>query len=75
MTEQQYRIRITTESGLVVFWVKRGRVHTLDRNLAEIWVKNFKPAIFQVTRTGELTPPAPGVESFPIAHVEMVPDA
>jgi hypothetical protein len=74
MAEQQYRIRITTESGLVVHWVKRGRVHTLGRELAEIWVKNFKPAIFQVTKAGELTPPSPGVESFPIARVEMEPD-
>jgi len=26
--------------------------------------KNFKPAIFQVTKAGELTPPSPGVETF-----------
>ena len=71
MAAEQYKIKITTESGLVVYWVKRGRVHTLSRELAEIWVKNFKPAIFQVTKDGELTPPSSGVETFPIARVEM----
>src|SRR6266850_1324535 len=74
VTAERYKIKITTTSGLVVYWVKRGRVHTLGRELAEIWVKNFKPAIFQVTKAGELAPPSPGVESFPIASVEMEPE-
>ena len=75
MAAQRYKIKITTTSGLVIYWVKRGSVHTLSRELADIWVKkNFKPAIFQVTKTGELTPPSPGVETFPIASVEMEPD-
>ena len=71
MEGQRYRIKITTEFGLVVYWVKRGRVHTLDQKLAALWVRNFKPAIFQVTRDGELTPPRAGLETFPIARVEM----
>lgn len=68
---ERYKIKITTASGFEVFWVKQGRVHTLPRELAEIWVANFKPELFQVTREGELTPPAPDVESFPIAQVGM----
>jgi len=75
MAAPRYKIKIITTSGSVVYWVKQGRVHTLGRELAEIWVKNFKPTIFQVTKAGELTPPSPGVETFPIASVEMEPDA
>ena len=74
MPAQRYKIKIITTSGLAVYWVKQGRVHTLSHELAGIWVKNFKPAIFQVTKTGELTPPSPGVETFPIARVEMEAD-
>ncbi len=74
MATERYRIKITTQSGLVIYWAKRGRVHTLGRELADMWVKNFKPAIFQVSRDGELMPPSPGVETFPIARVEMEPD-
>jgi hypothetical protein len=74
MATPRYKIKIITTSGLIVYWVKQGRVHTLSRDLAEIWVKNFKPAIFQVTKAGQLTPPTPGLETFPIARVEMEPD-
>jgi hypothetical protein len=74
MSTARYKIKITTTSGLVVYWVKQGRVHTLSRDLAEIWVKNFKPAIFQVTTAGQLMPPTPDVETFPIARVEMEPE-
>jgi hypothetical protein len=74
MASERYKIKITTESGRELYWVKRGQVHTLSRDLAEIWVKNFKPAIFQVTPDGELAPPSPGVTTFPIARVEMEPD-
>ena len=74
MAAERYKIKITTTSGLIVYWVKRGCVHTLSRELADIWVKNFKPAIFQVTKSGELAPPSPGVETFPIASVEMEPE-
>ena len=73
MTSQRYRIKITTQSGLEVYWVKRGQVHTLSEDLAKLWVENFKPSIFQVTRTGELAPPSPGVETFPIVRVETEP--
>ena len=52
MAARRYKIKITTTEGLVVYWVKRGQVHTLDEDLAKIWVANFKPAIFQVTRDG-----------------------
>lgn len=71
MTTARYKIKVTTDSGMVVYWVKRGQVHTLDRALAELWVKNFKPAVYRVTRTGEFTTPDSGVESFSIAAVEM----
>lgn len=75
MATERYKIKVTTDSGMVVYWVKRGQVHTLDRALAELWVKNFKPAIYRVTRTGEFTTPGSGVESFPIATVELEPAA
>ena len=71
MAGKRYKIKITTTEGLVVYWVKRGQVHTLDEDLAKMWVANFKPAIFQVTRDGALTSPTPDVETFPIAQVEM----
>jgi len=33
---ERYKIKITTTSGLIVYWVKRGCVHTLSRQLADI---------------------------------------
>jgi len=74
MAEERYRIKLITDTGLEVYWVKRGAVHTLSRDLAEIWVKNFKPALFRVNRNGEIVPPSEGGEIFAIARVEMVPD-
>ncbi len=66
MATERYKIKITTQSGLVIYWVKRGRVHTLGRELADMWVKNFKPAIFQVSKDGKLMPPSPGWKLSPL---------
>lgn len=40
MAAQRYKI--TTTSGLVVYWVKRACVHTLSRELADICVHRAK---------------------------------
>ena len=71
MSTERYKIKVTTDSGIQVYWVKGGKLHTLTRELAEIWVKNFKPSIYRVTARGEFTTPSSGIESFPIDRVEM----
>ena len=69
----QYRIRITTTTGLVLWWHKGGRIHTLPPELSTLWPANFKPAIFQVMMDGAIVPRGtPG--ALDIATVDAGPE-
>jgi hypothetical protein len=48
------------------------RSHTVEEDVANIFVANFKPELFQVQPDGSLTPPQPGV-TLPIRHVTKEP--
>ena len=69
----RYKIRITTEDGDTLYWNKRGGIHIVDEDVAQIFVANFKPELFQVLPDGSLTPPAPG-RTKQIVKVEMEPE-
>ncbi len=69
---RRFKIRITTESGDVVYWHKRGELHTVEEDVARIFVANFKPELFQALPDGHLTPPEPG-KTQAIVKVEMEP--
>ena len=69
----RYKIRITTEDGETLYWNKRGGVHIVDEDVAQIFVANFKPELFQVLPDGSLTPPKPG-RTKQIVKVEMEPE-
>ncbi|HZN56475.1 MAG TPA: hypothetical protein VFD71_00265 [Planctomycetota bacterium] len=71
-TPRRYRIKITAEGGKTFFWHKRGQVHTVEEDVANVFVANFKPELFQVQPDGSLTPPEPGV-TLPIIKVEKEP--
>ena len=69
---RRYKIRITTESGEVLYWHKRGQLHIVDEDVARIFVENFKTELFQALPDGHLTPPQPG-KTRPIRSVAMEP--
>ncbi len=71
-TQGRYKIKITTTDGRTFYWHKRGQLHTVEEDVARIFVANFKPALFQVNADGSLSPPVPGVTSS-IAKVESEP--
>lgn len=68
----RYKIKVTAEDGGVYYWHKRGRLHTVDADVADVFVTNFNRSLFQVRPDGTLTPPQPG-ETFPIRSVEKEP--
>ena len=57
----RFKIRITTANGDVLYWHKRGRLHTVEEDVADIFCRQFKPELFEVLPDGSLTPPQPGV--------------
>ena len=67
----RYKIKVTTRDGRVFYWHKRGQLHTVEEDVAIIFVANFKPELFQVRDDGTLGPPGP--ETFPIERVEKEP--
>ena len=70
---RRYKIKITTESGQTLYWHKRGQLHTLEEDVAAIFVSSFKPDLFQVLPDGSMvSPPRPG-ESMAIRGVEKEP--
>jgi len=69
--ERRYKIRITTADGQTFYWHKRGALHTVSEDVADIFVANFKPELFQVNPDGSLTPPGPG--TLPIERVTKEP--
>lgn len=68
-TARRYKIKITTKDGRTFHWHKRGQLHTVEEDVATIFVANFKPELFQVRPDGSLSPPEPGVTAA-IARVE-----
>ena len=68
----RFKIRLTTTDGDVLYWHKRGRVHTVEADVARIFVANFRPELFEVRPDGTLTPPEPGATK-PISRVDMEP--
>jgi hypothetical protein len=69
---RRFKIKITAEDGRVFWWHKRGRLHTVEEDVADTFVAHFNPQLFQVRPDGSLTPPAPG-ETLPIRRVEKEP--
>lgn len=69
---RRYKIKITTLDGQIFLWHKRGALHTVEEDVANVFVANFKPELFQVRPDGSLTPPEPGA-TFPIRSVEKIP--
>jgi len=69
---RRFRIKITTCDGQVFYWHKRGQLHTVEEDVADVFVRSFNPQLFQVRSDGSLTPPAPG-ETFAIQAVEKEP--
>lgn len=69
---RRYKIKITAEDGRTFYWHKRGQIHTVEEDVATIFVANFKPGLFQVLPDGSLTSPQPGV-TLPIRKVEQEP--
>ena len=66
---RRYKIKLTTEDGRVLYWRKRGEIHLLEEDVADIFVARFQPELFQVRSDGTLTPPVPG-ETILVAKVE-----
>ena len=70
-TPRHFKIRITTVGGETLYWHKRGRLHTVEEDVADIFVASFKPELFQVRPDGSLSPPDGGTR--PIARVDKEP--
>ncbi|MBI4600686.1 MAG: hypothetical protein HY721_01880 [Planctomycetes bacterium] len=67
---RRYKIKITARDGRVLYWHKRGQLHTLEEDVARVFVQSFKPELFEVMPDGSMvSPPRPG-ESAPIERVE-----
>jgi hypothetical protein len=69
--EPRYKIKVTARDGRVFYWHKRGQLHTLEEDVANIFVASFKPDLFQVRQDGTLGPPGP--ETLAIHRVEKEP--
>ena len=69
--ETRYKIRITAQSGDVFYWHKRGQLHTVEEDVARVFVANFQPELFQVLPDGSLAPP--NADTQPIRKVDMEP--
>ena len=68
---RRFKIRITTTDGRVLFWHKRGALHTVEEDVADAFVAHFKTELFQANDDGSLSSPVPG-QTRPIARVERV---
>lgn len=68
----RFKIRITTVDGQALYWHKAGKLHTVEEDVARVFVAHFKPQLFQVLPDGHLTPPQAG-RTKAIAKVEIEP--
>jgi len=71
----RWRVVITTINGDEVRWRKSGAMHTLSPELGQLWVGNFKPALFQVMPDGHIVPRDSDPKAIDIARVALEPDA
>lgn len=69
---RRFKIKITTTDGRALYWRKRDQLHTVEEDVADVFVANFKPSLFQAKPDGTLAPPEAGV-TIPIAKVEKEP--
>jgi len=68
-----YQIQIITVEGQSFIWHKGGKPSLLSEELAELWVKNFKLDIWEVTEKGALEPPGKAMnKTYKILRVEKV---
>ncbi len=51
----RFKIQIITEDGQTFYWHKRGKLHTVGEDVADILLAKFKPALFQVLPDGSMT--------------------
>ncbi len=56
----RFRIRVVTEDGRVLYWHKRGRVHTLEEDVADTFIEKLNRDAFHILPNGTMTPPLPG---------------
>ena len=70
----RWRVVITTINGASVRWRKAGAVHTLSPELGQMWVQNFKPALFQVMPDGHIVPRGSDPKAVDIAGVALEAD-
>ena len=68
----RFKIQIITEDGQTFYWHKRGELHTVEEDVADILLAKFKPELFQVLPDGRMTSPRPG-ESLPIKALRKEP--
>lgn len=71
-TPVRFKIKIITEDGQILYWHKNGELHTVEEDVAEIFVAKFNRELFQVLPDGSMTSPRPG-ESLPIKTVVKEP--
>lgn len=57
---RRFKIRIITEDGRALYWHKHGALHTVEEDVADIFIARFNPELFQVLPDGSMTSPRPG---------------
>jgi len=55
-TAPRWFVLITVADGRTLYWQRAGARHSLAHALGEVWVGNFKPALFQVLPDGAIIP-------------------
>ena len=68
----RFKIQIITEDGQTFYWHKRGELHTVEEDVADILLAKFNPELFQVLPDGSMTSPRPG-ESLRIKALRKEP--
>ena len=60
---RRFKIRILTEDGRELYWHKQGQLHTVEEDVADIFLAKFNPNLFEVLPDGSLTSPRAGETS------------
>lgn len=58
--ERRFKIRILTADGRQLYWHKHGQLHTVEEDVADIFLAKFNPDLFEVLPDGSLTSPRSG---------------
>ncbi len=56
---RRFRIKVVTSDGTELYWHKNGRLHTVEEDVADIFVAKFNPALFEILPDGSMTSPGP----------------